>query len=55
LFKKRLQENLIASKDKERLLNKRLFFTPKKKNMRSNGLRYLRWGEDGEAVQPEKR
>ncbi len=25
-----------------------------KKNMRSNGLRYLRWGGDGEAVQPEK-
>ena len=22
--------------------------------MRSNGMRYLRWGGDGEAVQPEK-
>jgi len=25
-----------------------------KKSMRSNGLRYLRWGGDGEAVQLEK-
>ena len=23
-------------------------------NVRANGLRYLRWGGDGEAVQPEK-
>jgi hypothetical protein len=29
-------------------------FSKEKKNMRSNGLRYLRWGGDGEAVQPEK-
>jgi hypothetical protein len=28
--------------------------TKKKLRLCSNGLRYLRWGGDGEAVQPEK-
>jgi len=33
-------------------------FNPRQKQQLSaqpNGLRYLRWGGDGEAVQPEKR
>jgi len=33
---------------------KATLFSKEKKNMWSNGLRYLRWGWDGEAVQPEK-
>ena len=43
------RENLIVSK---------LVYVVSKgrkiKAMRTNGLRYLRWGGDGEAVQPEK-
>ena len=49
-------------------LKKRIFFLSQTKNnacdtktvlllffdLPSNGLRYLRWGGDGEAVQPEK-
>ena len=40
-------KNPIAGKDKENLLIR----VPQEKNMGSNGLRYLRWGGDGEAVQ----
>ncbi|MBK9208541.1 MAG: hypothetical protein IPL71_09640 [Anaerolineales bacterium] len=32
----------------------RTLFSKEKKNMWSNGLRYLRWGGDGEAVRLEK-
>ncbi|MBE7535471.1 MAG: hypothetical protein HS124_07045 [Anaerolineales bacterium] len=31
-----------------------LIFKTQNANVKDNGLRYLRWGGDGEAVQPEK-
>ena len=47
------RENPIASKTKKPHLTSDTV-SKEKKNMRSNGLRYPRWGGDGEAVRLEK-
>jgi hypothetical protein len=44
-----ISENDTASKGVFTMIFKTTFCTG-----RANGLRYLRWGGDGEAVQPEK-
>jgi len=45
-------ENKLRAKTKNPHLTSDPVFK-KRKDMRSNGLRYLRWGGDGEAVRAE--
>ncbi len=54
LPKKQLRGRTDGEQTPELNLPVTKFVYPERKSMRSNGLRYLRWGGDGEAVQPEK-